>query len=89
MSNKRAHRNRNVRNDFITDEEIRTFNRAVRENYRLALKEIKEANKNKAKRKTFKYDLGEDTDSDENEKGLYGLHDINLDQSDISEKKYA
>lgn len=74
--------------DTITDTEIKTFNRAVRENYRLAVKEIREANKNKAKRKTFKYDLGEDTDSDENENGLYGLHDVNLDVSQTSEKKY-
>ena len=48
----------------ITDAEIDQFNKAVRENYRAALKELKEAKINKTKRKTFKYDLGEDTDSE-------------------------
>jgi hypothetical protein len=42
-----------------------------------------------ANRKTFKYDLGEDTDSDENEGGLYGLHDVDLGESLRSEKNYA
>jgi alkyl sulfatase BDS1-like metallo-beta-lactamase superfamily hydrolase len=78
-----------IEKDHITDAEIEAFNAAVRENYRLAIKEIRDENKNKAKRKTFKYDLGEDTDSDENENGLYGLRDINLDSSHASEKRYA
>lgn len=78
-----------VKPQHITENEIRAFNEAVRENYRLAIKEIKEQNKHVANRKTFKYDLGEDTDSDENEGGLYGLHDVDLGESIGSEKNYA
>ena len=33
--------------------------------------------------------MGEDTDSDENENGLYGLQDVNLDSSSNGEKKYT
>lgn len=49
---------------LITDEEIEQFNRAIRDNLNALLKDLKEEKVNKTKRKTFKYDLGEDTDSE-------------------------
>jgi len=56
--------------EYVSEEELIAFNKAIIENYRVAYKELVEEKQKTVAVKKFNYDLGENTDtedSDDNE----------------------
>lgn len=50
--------------DVVTNNDIKMFNKIVKENYLKAVKMIKSKKNTSTQKKTFNYDLGEDTDTE-------------------------